>query len=1181
MRFLLYFCLTLWAGFSSLYAQTTTRIQLIHNIPAPTIDVYVNDTRVADNLEYGTATAFFPVLSNAPVTVSIGGAASKDVSEAFLKFPFTFENGKTYLVTANGIVFGQPEAMLAFNGAARERSTNGAKTDVTFVNGAIAPSNVDVFLHKTTTKVVSNLGFGQYAPYAAYDPTVLYVDVKPTGKDSLINTYKIDLSGLAGQAVTVVVGGALNNNPAPFRLLKVEASGRVTTVPAEAPPPPPSGKFQIIQNSHTAGVVDVYINDQLVSDNLPYRGATAFLNVPVASNPIRVTIAAGNSTSSAQPIVQNTYTIEDKKEYVLYVTTPVAPATTPIMVLNPVASSTSVAPFLFDMSFFQGSPNAGNLDFGELLMDTLVPNVAFNRFSPYINLLPEVYDITVRRQGEAERIGSYRIDASTLSGKAVHLFTSGLRNGNPAFGLFAALPDGRVLTLAPTPYVRAQFVHTAPDPTMDIYAGRLRLVNDLEYRKATAFVSVPADRTLPLGIANAESQSSAGVIFKSPLSLASGKDHTVFAIGSPFDSIYPIRFVSDDRALMTAPADRVAISFFNGAKNAPSLTVSERTAGTWFSNIAYSTASAYRNERPSVYYFDVRPTTPATAPALGTYQLDATAMAGRAVRIFASGQAGNSTFGLFAALTDGTVVPLTAARAVARLQVIHNSPAAAVDVYVDTTLILNDFAFRSATPFFYAPAGDTLRVRVAPANSTSYRDAVFTTPLLLENGKTYVATATGILGNATTPLRLSLLSNAREKAQTATNLELTFLHGVPNLGPLAALPFDGRAPFINNWAFGTYSAYTTLPANILVFDIGPANDVNNFIGTWGGDFSALGGQSGVVFASGMADGTPPVDLFIALPTGQVLRLPAYARAQIIHNAPSDRVNIFMNGTPLLSKVAFRSATDVGLMRAGQPIRIAIGSDTSRTVASAFYTTELPALKTGKTYLLMATGVPGSLPMPFKIVMYEQGRDRARRAGNVDLTFFQGSPDAGALDVVEGAGNILFNDVPYGEFAKDYASVSVNNYVVRLTSATDNAATISAHRAELRDRAQEAITLFTSGFRNATGTQPSLQLWAALTNGNTYPLPISVSTHTPIVGQIALAPNPAQHQVQITLPTDSQGAGICTLVDASGRVVLTKRVNETSGLDNISVDLSALPTGQYMLLWYVDKQVHVAPLAIQR
>ncbi|MFN3939117.1 MAG: hypothetical protein ACK4IY_00935, partial [Chitinophagales bacterium] len=53
----------------------------------------------------------------------------------------------------------------------------------------------------------------------------------------------------------------------------------------------------------------------------------------------------------------------------------------------------------------------------------------------------------------------------------------------------------------------------------------------------------------------------------------------------------------------------------------------------------------------------------------------------------------------------------------ARVQVIHNSadPAAnRVDVYLNGSLLLNNFKFRTATPFIDAPAETPITISIAP-----------------------------------------------------------------------------------------------------------------------------------------------------------------------------------------------------------------------------------------------------------------------------------------------------------------------------------------------------------------------------------------------------------------------------------------------------------------------------------
>src|SRR5690606_18168760 len=123
---------------------------------------------------------------------------------------------------------------------------------------------------------------------------------------------------------------------------------------------------------------------------------------------------------------------------------------------------------------------------------------------------------------------------------------------------------------------------------------------------------------------------------------------------------------------------------------------------------------------------------------------------------------------------DGTVVPLSVVNS-ARLQVIHNAadPAASVvDIYAGDALLLDDFAFRKASPYIDVPAGTPVLISVAPGTSTSVEQKITDFELTFENGKTYVAIANGLVADGfaenpddrSTAFTLLVKENAKEMA---------------------------------------------------------------------------------------------------------------------------------------------------------------------------------------------------------------------------------------------------------------------------------------------------------------------------------------------------------------------------------------------------------------------------------
>ena len=86
----------------------------------------------------------------------------------------------------------------------------------------------------------------------------------------------------------------------------------------------------------------------------------------------------------------------------------------------------------------------------------------------------------------------------------------------------------------------------------------------------------------------------------------------------------------------------------------------------------------------------------------------------------------------------GILISQLALSQTARLQVIHNSPTPNVDVYVNDGILLDDFVFRTATPFIDVPAGVNLKIDIAPSNSSSSNDAIATFNFTLDDGNTYI-----------------------------------------------------------------------------------------------------------------------------------------------------------------------------------------------------------------------------------------------------------------------------------------------------------------------------------------------------------------------------------------------------------------------------------------------------------
>jgi hypothetical protein len=198
----------------------------------------------------------------------------------------------------------------------------------------------------------------------------------------------------------------------------------------------------------------------------------------------------------------------------------------------------------------------------------------------------------------------------------------------------------------------------------------------------------------------------------------------------------------------------------------------------------------------------------------------------------------------------------------ARIQIIHNAadPAAQeVDIYVNGTLALDNFAFRAATPFIDLPAGVTLNIGIAPGNSTSVNDTLKNFQVVLQENETYVAVANGVLDpNSFSPnpdgreisFTLFAKDNIREEGSRPWGVDFIVLHGAtdaPTVDIIAKRTYqpvaldlteaeevnevsDGEDSFgwgwriVNNAGYGDITNYKRLLARQYILKVTPGDD---------------------------------------------------------------------------------------------------------------------------------------------------------------------------------------------------------------------------------------------------------------------------------------------------------------------------------------------------------------------
>lgn len=527
----------------------------------------------------------------------------------------------------------------------------------------------------------------------------------------------------------------------------------------------------------------------------------------------------------------------------------------------------------------------------------------------------------------------------------------------------------------------------------------------------------------------------------------------------------------------------------------------------------------------------------------------------------------------------------------ARVQVIHNCAdlaADTVDVYLDNGILLNNFAFRTATGFIDAPAtGTPIRLSVAPKTSTSVADTFYSITVTLDPAKKYVLVANGIESASgyippasTVPFRLSIYDAAREAASVTTNTDLLVVHGSSD-APIVDVR-AGNSVLVNDIPFGQFNSagYLSLPTSNYIIDVTTAT--GTVVKRYSAPLSTLGltGASATIVASGFLNpiinsSGAPFGLWAATATGGALiPLDETARVQVIHNsadAAADTVDVYLNSTLLLDNFAFRTASQFVNAPVGVPVTLSVAPKTSTSVADTIYSLTT-TLSSDKRYIIVANGLvsptgysPSAAAVPFRLSIYDDSREISTSlADSTDILVVHGSTDAPTVDVRAGSVTLV-NDMAFGNFATEsYIKLRTNNYTLDVLNSAGTAL-IRRYSAPLTTLGLDgdAITVVASGFvvPSANSNRPAFGLWVALASGGALvPLPavtVSVSEVNG-AGTFEVYPNPVSGRVNFVNTANIQ-VKHAALMSVTGSVVA-----ELKEVKSGSFDMSNLSAGLYIL-----------------
>lgn len=301
------------------YAQTAS-ITFVHNSPDPAaveIDLYVShagNTVKIENLAFQASTTIpeMAIFGGTPVTFKIAPATSTDQSQALISHEFTPDADMFYIVEARGLIstdgfVANPDAK-AITAEIRHfeippTNDDPKKAGVIFVHSSTDLDKGDVWVRGGTAASFAGVTYGDVtSPMKLIDAKASFLDYTKAGvKTPALASFEVDLSKFAGQVLILMMSGFKSpadnkNSPDTLTLLGVKEDGSISKYSLLSGSQ--TARVQVIHNAADPklGQVDVYLNTEKTIDNMGFRKATAFTNLP-AGLPLVIGIAPNTSSS--------------------------------------------------------------------------------------------------------------------------------------------------------------------------------------------------------------------------------------------------------------------------------------------------------------------------------------------------------------------------------------------------------------------------------------------------------------------------------------------------------------------------------------------------------------------------------------------------------------------------------------------------------------------------------------------------------------------------------------------------------------------------------------------------------------------------------------------------------------------------------------------------------------------
>lgn len=462
-------CSCLFTALTPMIWAQNISAQFIHasaDTSLEAVDIWVNNQKVADNLAFLFATAEITLPAGESVTISISDSASMDTANAILQLTDSFAVGEERQFILRGLSTAAPYSNFqALELLMLDAFQNGGNipdnTAVRWVNANTDGGNMAVSEIKLGLGgLLTNFNYNALAQAAVY--TTSNYRLRFQNNNGIQNEFEFDLSAknLYNKAITCVFAGfnnpAINAGGSPLRLVGFDSTGQRYFFPTSV------ARVQFIHNSADPAneQIDVYRSDNRVLDNLIFRGASGYLNVPSGVN-WNLDLVAGSDSTNNSPLYSMSRSFVAEQSYVAIVAGNSGagfPQEEPLRLEIESSRRQALISNTTDVLFFNGSTDfeEANIFESSALSDNIFENISFSSFSAYSSLPYTSYRLDLMNATDNSLFATYDFILSlyALEGESITLMTSGFEDtlnndGDAPLGLWFARSSSGLMTELP------------------------------------------------------------------------------------------------------------------------------------------------------------------------------------------------------------------------------------------------------------------------------------------------------------------------------------------------------------------------------------------------------------------------------------------------------------------------------------------------------------------------------------------------------------------------------------------------------------------------------------------------------------------------------------------------------------------------------------------------------------